>query len=108
LEIRYTAEFKRNIRGLGKKYRHLRADLQPVLDSLRSGGIIGDQIPGTHYPVFKVRAKNSDIQKGKSSGYRLIYWLKTRRLLILVTIYSKLEQKDVSAEKIRRIIRESS
>lgn len=32
------------------------------------GNCPGDQTSGTTYTVFKVRVKNSDIQKGKSAG----------------------------------------
>jgi mRNA-degrading endonuclease RelE of RelBE toxin-antitoxin system len=53
-----------------------------------------------------VRVKNSDIQKGKSSGYRMIYYLKTPTKIILVTIYSKLEQADIAAKQIRKILKE--
>jgi mRNA-degrading endonuclease RelE of RelBE toxin-antitoxin system len=53
-----------------------------------------------------VRVQNSDIRKGKRSGYRLIYNLRTPTQIILVTIYSKLEQADISAEQIRRILRD--
>ncbi len=40
------------------------------------------------------------------SGYRLIYWLRTPKDVILVTIYSKLDQGDISAKEIRRIIKQ--
>ncbi|MCD6456658.1 MAG: type II toxin-antitoxin system RelE/ParE family toxin [Methanophagales archaeon] len=56
--------------------------------------------------LFKVRVRNSGIQKGKRSGYRMIYHLKTPTNIILVTIYSKLDQSDISAEEIRRILKE--
>jgi len=102
--VEYTPEFKRNLRALAKKYRHIRSDVQPVIDQLRAGEIIGDQVPRTRYTIFKVRVRNSDIRKGKRSGYRLIYHLKTPTNVILVTIYSKLDQVDVSAEQIRRIL----
>lgn len=52
----------------------------------------------------KMRVRNSDIQKGKRSGYRLIYYLKTHTNIILVTIYSKLDQADISPEQIRRVL----
>ena len=55
--------------------------------------------------VFKIRIKNSDIQKGKQSGYRIIYHLKTPSHIILVTVYSKLEQKDISTKQIKNIIK---
>ena len=30
-EIRFTPEFKRNLRQLSKKYRRIRSDIQPIL-----------------------------------------------------------------------------
>ncbi|MCK5109682.1 MAG: hypothetical protein KAR25_08320 [Methanosarcinales archaeon] len=65
---------------------------------------MGDQVPRTRYTIFKERVRNSDIQKGKRSGYRMVYHLKTPTNIILVTIYSKLDQADISAEQIRRIM----
>jgi len=104
--VEFTPEFKRNLRTLSKKYRHIRSDVQPVIEQLQAGEFVGDRISGTHYVVFKVRVRNSDIQKGKSAGYRLIYQVKTPSLAVLVTIYSKLDQADISAEQIRRILTE--
>ncbi len=105
--VEYTPEFKRNLRHLDKKYLHIRSDVQPIIDALQKGEVIGDQIQGTAYTIFKVRVRNSDIRKGKRSGYRLIYYLKAPTRIILVTIYSKLDQGDVSADQIRRILTES-
>ncbi len=45
IEINFTLEFKRNIRALSRKYRHIRSDVQPVIEQLKSGEIVGDQIP---------------------------------------------------------------
>jgi mRNA-degrading endonuclease RelE of RelBE toxin-antitoxin system len=73
VEVRFTPEFKRNIRQLAKKYRRIKTDVQPLLDELGQGQTPGDQIPGVQYEVFKVRVKNSDSGKGKSGGYRVIY-----------------------------------
>lgn len=106
LQIEYTPEFKRNLRALSKKYRHIRSDIQPLIDRLQAGEILGDQVPRTRYAIFKMRVQNSDIQKGKSSGYRLIYHLKTASNVVFITIYSKLEQGDISAEQIRSIVKE--
>ncbi|MEP0918136.1 hypothetical protein NC981_15015 [Leptolyngbya sp. DQ-M1] len=58
------------------------------------------------YPVFKLRVRNSDTQKGKSGGYRLIYYLRTVTGIILLTIYTKSEQVDIAADDIRSIISE--
>ncbi|HWG45547.1 MAG TPA: type II toxin-antitoxin system RelE/ParE family toxin [Gemmataceae bacterium] len=104
LQVTFTPEFKRNLRQLAKKYRRIKSDLQPILDQLASGTKPGDQVPRVRYEVFKVRAKNSDALKGKSSGYRLIYYVKTESEVVLVTVYSKTEQADIAPEEIRQII----
>jgi mRNA-degrading endonuclease RelE of RelBE toxin-antitoxin system len=104
-EISFTFEFKRNLRALAKKYRSIRSDIQPIIDQLENGDLPGDQIPGVNLTVFKVRIQNTDIRKGKRSGYRFIYYLKTREKIFLVTIYSKLDQSDISAKRIREILK---
>ena len=54
--------------------------------------------------MFKVRAKNSDIQKGKSGGYRVIYYLKTNTQILLITIYSKSDRTDIDTAEIGEIL----
>ncbi|WP_423753440.1 hypothetical protein [Chlorogloeopsis fritschii] len=51
-----------------------------------------------------MRVRNSDTQKGKSGGYRLIYYVKTATGIILLTIYTKSEQVDIAADDIQSII----
>ena len=104
VEVEFTPEFKRNIRRLARKYRRIRSDVAPVISQIEQGETPGDQIQRTGYTVFKVRIRNSDAQRGKSGGYRMLYYLKTPERVILVTIYSKTEQGDITAEEIRQII----
>ena len=106
VRVEFTPEFKRNVRQLVKKYRHLQADVQPIIAQLEAGQTPGTQIPRTGYTVFKTRIQNTDLQKGKRAGYRMIYYLKTPVMVLLITLYSKTEQGDISAEQIRRIITE--
>jgi mRNA-degrading endonuclease RelE of RelBE toxin-antitoxin system len=106
IQIEASPIFLKNIRTLAKKYRNIRQDLQPVINQLEQGELLGDQISGIGYPVFKLRVKNSDINKGKSGGYRLIYYLKTLTGIVLLTIYPKSEQSDIEADEIRDIITE--
>ena len=81
--VRFTPEFKRNLRALSKKYRNIRSDVEPIVEQLQAGHFVGNQIPRVGYAIFKVRVRNSDIRKGKSAGYRLIYYLKTQSDVIL-------------------------
>lgn len=105
--VEYAPEFKRNLRELAKRYRHIRSDVEPIIEQLQMGQVPGDQVPGTPFTIFKVRIRNSDTRKGKSGGYRMIYYLRTGTQILLVTIYSKLEQGDISARQIRKIVLES-
>ena len=106
VEIRFTPEFKRNLRALSKRYHHIRSDIEPILNQLQVGIFVGDQIPHTGYTLYKVRVRNRDAQRGKRGGYRLIYYLHTPQSVILITLYSKTEQSDISATNLRRIIHE--
>jgi mRNA-degrading endonuclease RelE of RelBE toxin-antitoxin system len=38
---------------------------------LQKGELVGDRVSGVGNTIFKARVRNSDIQKGKRSGYRL-------------------------------------
>jgi mRNA-degrading endonuclease RelE of RelBE toxin-antitoxin system len=104
IEIAITPRFQRDLRELAKRYRSIRSDIQPLIDQLQAGEIPGDRIAGIKYQVFKVRVKNSNIQKGKSGGYRVIYYLKNAQGIILTTIYFKSDLTDVSNEIIEQAI----
>ena len=65
VEVFFTPEFKRNVRTLAKKYPHIRSDVQPVIDQIQRGEMIGDKVQGTGYTIFKARIRNSDVSRGK-------------------------------------------
>ncbi len=91
---------------MSKKYRSIRADVQQVIEQIQAGNFIGDRLPGLGetYVVFKVRVKNSNIQKGKSAGYRLIYQVESPTSVLLLTIYSKSDREDIRASEIIGIV----
>ncbi|MDC0832821.1 type II toxin-antitoxin system RelE/ParE family toxin [Geitlerinema sp. CS-897] len=107
-KLEFTSEFKRNIRTLVKRYRNIRQDVEPLLDRLQAGEILGDRVSGTGYEIYKVRLKNSDVRKGKSGGYRLIYYVKLPTAIVLVTIYSKSDRSDIPAKEIAGIVKRHS
>ncbi len=105
-QVLTTAEFKREARALKKRYRSIEFDLQPLIAQLRNGDLLGDRIPGfADYIVYKVRVKNSDIRKGKSSGYRVIYQSLTSDTVVLLRLYSKSDQDDVTTDELCAIIK---
>lgn len=103
MQIDYGEGFKRQIKRLSKRYRSIKSDIKPIIDSLLSGEIIGDQLTGYEHSLYKVRVKNSDNHKGKSGGYRCIYYLKTDTHCTLVTIYSKSDQGDIEADELNKL-----
>jgi mRNA-degrading endonuclease RelE of RelBE toxin-antitoxin system len=104
IQVAFSDRFKRDVRRLSKRDRRIRLDIQPLIEQLESGKLLGDQIPDIGYTVFKVRVRNSSAQKGKSGGYRIIYYLKTSDQILLITMYSKSEQSDITANEIREIL----
>ena len=104
VQVTSSDRFENDIRRLGKRYRRIRLDIQPLIEQLESGKLPGDQIPGMDYTVFKVRVKNSSVQRGKSGGYRVIYYLKARDQILFVTMYSKSDQSDITATEVREIL----
>ena len=106
IQVEASPTFSRNPRTLAKKYRNIQRDIQAVIEQLEQGESLGDRIPGVAYKVFKLRVRNSDVQKGKSGGYRLIYYVKLETSIVLLTIYTKSEQANLAADEIRSIIAE--
>jgi mRNA-degrading endonuclease RelE of RelBE toxin-antitoxin system len=108
VQIDLTPEYKRNLRELSKKYRNVRLDTQPIIEQFQGGNFIGDRLSGMgeNYVILKVRVKNSNIGKGKSAGYRLIYQVESPTSLLLLTIYSKSGREDISPNEIFSILSE--
>ena len=106
VQIDLSPEYKQNLRSLAKRYRNIRSDTQDVIEQIQSGAFVGDRIAGLgeDYIVIKVRVKNSNIQKGKSAGYRLVYQVESPVSVLLLTIYSKSDRDDISANEIFNIL----
>jgi mRNA-degrading endonuclease RelE of RelBE toxin-antitoxin system len=95
-----TDEYEKELKKLRKKYRSIETDLEPLIAKLEAGEIPGDKISGNKYAVYKVRIKNSTINKGQSGGYRVIYYTMTPEAVLLTAIYSKSVQENISNEEI--------
>ena len=104
MEVEYSDAFKRQLKRLTRRYRHIKQDVKPIIDDLAVGNTPGDQLTGADYVLFKARAKNSDARRGKSGGYRVIYYLKSDAHSILVAIYSKSDQGDILAAELNALL----
>ncbi len=106
VSLRFAEDFEEELYRLSKKYRSIRRDIEPIIEQLEQRILLGDRLAGfgSDLYIYKVRAKNSDIKKGKSAGYRLIYLVESETSILLLTIYSKSEQTDIGVDEIQAIV----
>lgn len=103
-KIQITFNFGKQIKRLSKRYRSIKSDLRSTVQQIEAGELPGDRVTNIGFVVMKVRVQNSNIKKGKSGGYRLIYWQVSKELVVLLDIYSKSDRADIDAASIHRII----
>jgi mRNA-degrading endonuclease RelE of RelBE toxin-antitoxin system len=106
IQVDATVKFQKKVKSLEKKYQNIRDDVRPIIEQLELGELPGNRIIGLDVEIYKVRVRNRNANRGKSGGYRLIYYVKTSDRIILVTIYSKSEQEDIEASEIEDILAE--
>jgi mRNA-degrading endonuclease RelE of RelBE toxin-antitoxin system len=92
--------FERRIKKLKKRYPRILDAVYPLIDELEQGHTPGDRLQGIPQLVYKVRLPNPDAQRGKSGGYRVIYYLQTADRTSLLLIYSKSDTTDIPNEEI--------
>jgi mRNA-degrading endonuclease RelE of RelBE toxin-antitoxin system len=106
VKVDRSDKFKKDIKKLRKRHDSIEKDIQPLIEQLEAGELPGDRIAENKYPVYKVRVRNSDIRRGKSSGYRVIYYTITLESILLTTIYSKSDMRNISNKEVEDIIGE--
>ena len=97
--------FQRNQKKLRKKFPHIKEDLKSIFEELEKKAPLGDAIPLMNSPVYKIRVKNSDIQRGKSGSYRLIYKFdKENNKVTPLIIYFKGDKETASISEINEAL----
>jgi len=94
--------YKKAIKKLSKTYRNVDLDVKDFLKSLTTKEDLGIELKSN---VFKVRVANSDKNKGKSAGYRLIsYFEIIENELHLLYIYDKSKLVNVTEKQVDELI----
>jgi len=104
VEVVPSSLFIQRVKQLRKRYRHIREDLRPFIEQLEQGQTPGDRVRAKNHIVYKARLPNRDAQRGKSGGYRVIYYIQTGNRIILLTIYAKSDRVDIGLDEIQAII----
>lgn len=99
-------KFEQKLSSLEIRYRGAVEEVAQLIEDLAEGSRPGDRIVGVKAQAYKVRLANPAAHRGKSGGFRVIYYVQFSDRVVLLTIYSKTEQADISADQIRRLIDE--
>jgi len=97
-EVVLTPDFKKELKHIAKKHRHILNDVQKLIAQLAVNPKIGSDLG---QGIYKLRIAISGTSKGKSGGARVITYLKIQKeTIILVDIYLKSEFDTVSTDMI--------
>lgn len=96
--------FRRHLRRLRRKYPKVEDEIEKFSGELEQDARPGDQIPDVGYEAYKVRLPNPSAKRGKSGGFRVIYYVQLVDRVILLDIYSKTDQADIPPERITQMI----
>lgn len=103
-QVNIPPEVQKEIQRLKRKYPAVTTEVRKLVIQLENDERPGDKIPGVGYDVYKVRLPNPSAQRGKSGGFRAVYYVKRLSYVVLVSIYSKTEQSDIAMEQIRQVL----
>jgi len=97
-QLLYQKAFKK----LSKTYKNIDKDVDKFLESIKEKDDLGIELKSN---IFKVRVANSDKNRGKSVGYRLISYLAIiKNELHLLYIYDKSKLVNLTEKEIDEII----
>lgn len=102
LNVSKTKHFAKLVKKLSKKYHNIENDIDDFLDSIEKIEDLGIKLGSN---LYKARIKNTDNNKGKSAGFRLITYLQvTENELTMIYIYSKSEMENINETVLDNII----
>ncbi|ADY74000.1 hypothetical protein Dester_1369 [Desulfurobacterium thermolithotrophum DSM 11699] len=99
-----TTIFIKKIKKLKKKYPRILADLDTLVSTLEK-----DPRKGIHIgkSLYKIRLKSSDLNKGKSGSFRVIYYVVFEDgTVYLLTIYFKGKRGNIAWKEIEELLKE--
>ena len=101
--VKDLPHFKRRLGRIERKYTGTINEVERLIKRLMQGERPGDRIPGVDSTVYKVRLPNRAARRGKSGGFRVIYYAQIDDVVTLLTIYSKTEIRDISLREIQAL-----
>lgn len=104
--IKFVNNALKELKALKKKYISIEQDIEKFLMEIEKGNV-GDRIQNKlNLNIYKTRLKNSSSNTGKSRGFRVITYLKTKDYCYILSIYSKTERSNIQENEIIKIIKQ--
>jgi len=104
-EVMAVEYFKRRLKKLSKKYRRIGDDYKSLIETLEYNPTEGDAIPGFGNKIYKIRMSSTNMKRGKSGGFRVIYYL-SNHIVYLLTVYAKAKKEEIKVKDIKAALRE--
>ena len=107
MDVVLSKSFKKCVRKFQKRFPHVKDDVKSAIHLLQDNPQLGDVIPGS-FGVRKFRIMNSDLRRGKSAGYRLLYLfeLEPTPRLVMILLYAKSDRADVTERELKQLLKE--
>lgn len=97
MKIFFTEHFKKQLKRLKKKYPQIKEDLLEELEIFNP-----KEKTAISRSIYKIRIGSSDMQKGKSGGFRsYIYFYLKKDLLAPLCIYPKSETESITENELK-------
>jgi mRNA-degrading endonuclease RelE of RelBE toxin-antitoxin system len=97
MQILFSGHFKKQLKKLKKKYPQVKEDLLDVIEIFDPKNEIS-----IGRSIYKIRIPSSDMQKGKSGGFRSYLYLYIKKdLLLPLCIYPKSETESITENELK-------
>lgn len=104
-DIFRTAEFSKHLKALSKKYPSLKKDYDNLLQSLLLNPLQGIALGKNCY---KIRWKITSKSAGKSSGARVITYVKVEdERITLLDVYDKADKESITEKELTTLIKKA-
>jgi len=102
-----TRSFKHSVKRLQRRFPHVKDDVWVAIQVLLQTPRLGVVISGGS-GVRKLRVRNSDLGKGKRSGYRLLYCVEDQPVpvIYLLLLYAKSDREDITRQELKQLLDE--
>ena len=102
-KIQPTAQFKKELKNLSKKYPSILEDIEALSEQLVINPIMGKSLG---HGFYKIRVAITSKGRGKSDGTRVITNVKiVNNVVYFISLYDKSEKESISLSELKAILK---